>query len=141
MYIIIIVSSNLSIYQCSIKNLMLYDLFLISSILFKKKMFLYYIILSLIITLSFIYGCIFINVRHIYIKKSSLCITLVCLILSLLELITFNRSILSFQDVTTFVFNENSFNTKVCYAFGVDGVSIFFVILTTILTPMCLLTS
>lgn len=64
------------------------------------------------------------------------------------SLITFGISVLMWvlfdPDVASFQFVENRAwfeNFHINYAVGVDGLSIFFVLLTTIITPICILSS
>ena len=50
----------------------------------------------------------------------------------------FQKSIGSFQFVTKFLWLSN---LNLNFILGVDGISLFFVLLTTLLIPLCLLTS
>jgi len=71
-----------------------------------------------------------------YLKKLTLWFSFFVFFCSLFLLVTFNRSSIKFQFITEF--SWLSFLGTNC-AFGVDGISLFFVLLTTFLFPICLL--
>lgn len=78
------------------------------------------------------------STRHDLLKQIALvtsCITFIC---SLIIWIVFNKSIGSFQYVVKFLW-INSLNLNL--TLGVDGISLFFLLLTTLLIPLCLLVS
>ena len=67
------------------------------------------------------------------IRVFSLIIFIIEFILSLILLLIFDKSTSYFQFLSIFIFN----NWEIY--FGVDGISIFFIVLTTFLFPLCLL--
>ena len=76
--------------------------------------------------------------RHDLLKQIAFtvsCLTFVC---SLVLWIIFNKSMGTFQFVTKCLW-INSFNLNL--TLGVDGISLFFLLLTTLLIPLCLLVS
>ena len=78
------------------------------------------------------------NSRQLLLKKIALNISCATFILSLFLWVFFNKSVGLFQYVTKFfwipIFNIN-------FSLGVDGISLFFIMLTTLLIPLCLLAS
>jgi len=72
------------------------------------------------------------------VKELSLIFSIITFLLSILIWIFFDNSCSKFQFIDTF-FWVNSFN--IYFSLGIDGVSLFFVLLTTFLTPICLLSS
>jgi len=61
------------------------------------------------------------------------------LILSLTLWLKFDNNITGFQDLHYFYFNLPYLNLT--YSLGIDGISIFFILLTTLLIPLCVLAS
>ena len=72
------------------------------------------------------------------VKEISLVCSIITFLLSIIVWIFFDNSSSKFQFIDTF-FWINSFN--IYFSLGIDGVSLFFVLLTTFLTPICLLSS
>jgi len=73
-----------------------------------------------------------------YIKIFSIIFLFLIFILSLFLLLHFDNSTLKFQFVTEFNWFSNlNINNK----FGIDGISIFLILLTTLLFPICFLSS
>ena len=71
-------------------------------------------------------------------KYIALCVTLITFVLSLIMFVNFNTASAEFQ----FVEHREwlpSFN--IYYKLGVDGISLFFILLTTILTSVCIVAS
>lgn len=73
-----------------------------------------------------------------FIKRIALFTTISTFIVSLVLWIMFDNSTAAFQYVQTFHW---IYGTTFDFSFGVDGISLFFVILTTFLIPLCILTS
>jgi len=97
----------------------------------------------LIITLLLpLLGSIFLSItpssEHSLIRSTSLNFSCITFIFSLFLWFFFNKSLGSFQFVTKFFWIPN-LNLNI--VFGIDGISIFFIILTTLLIPLCFLTS
>jgi proton-translocating NADH-quinone oxidoreductase chain M len=74
------------------------------------------------------------NIRTI--KRVALCSSLLTFVVSLAAWVFFDSSTFSFQYVETLVWLP-SLNMNV--AVGIDGISLFFILLTTFLVPVCLL--
>ena len=78
------------------------------------------------------------NSRQLLLKTIALNISCATFVLSLFLWIFFNKSVGLFQYVTKFfwipIFNIN-------FSLGLDGISLFFILLTTLLIPLCLLAS
>jgi proton-translocating NADH-quinone oxidoreductase chain M len=72
----------------------------------------------------------------IQIRKTALNISLVTFLLSILLWIGFDKSTALFQFVDVFSWIPSS---NISCSIGIDGISLFFVILTTFLTPICIL--
>ena len=76
--------------------------------------------------------------NKLLLKQLALGISCLTFLLSLLVWIFFNKSVGTFQFVNTFfwisILNLN-------FPLGIDGISLFFLLLTTLLIPLCLLTS
>jgi len=87
-------------------------------------------------------GCIIIffipKENSLKIKQTGLNISLLTFILSLYLWINFDNSTANFQFVTKIDWIPYS---NLSFSLGIDGISLFFVILTTFLIPICLLTS
>jgi NADH-ubiquinone oxidoreductase chain 4 len=77
----------------------------------------------------------FIN-NEIKIKQITIITTIITFIISLFIYINFNPIIISYQ----FVENYISFGF-LQFQFGIDGISLYFLILTTFLTPIMILAS
>ena len=98
-------------------------------------------ILSVLLIFPLI-GVIFLMViphyNHLLLKITALFFSFVTFIISLLLWVWFDESTGFFQyvDVIYWIFDSSLFLTL-----GIDGISLFFVILTTLLIPLCLLTS
>jgi proton-translocating NADH-quinone oxidoreductase chain M len=99
-----------------------------------------YIILSLL--LIPLIGCAIIffipKENTLSIKQIGLNISLLTFILSLYLWINFDNSTANFQFVTKINWIPYS---NLSFSLGIDGISLFFIILTTFLIPVCLLTS
>ena len=72
------------------------------------------------------------------IKGSALLISLITFVLSLYLWAAFDNSTARFQYVEVYNWIENS---NINFVLGVDGISLFFVLLTTLLVPICILAS
>lgn len=97
----------------------------------KSNLLLFLIILPLIGAFFLIWTK---TKRNLY--KISLYVTLLNLWLSLFLLIFFDRSSSNFQFISEFDWLK-SFNINFCL--GIDGISLYFVLLTTFLIPLCIL--
>lgn len=73
-----------------------------------------------------------------FIKKLGLFTSFLTFFLSLLLWLFFDRTCVRFQFVYDFLWVSSS---NLNFSLGIDGISIFFVILTTLLIPLCLLAS
>jgi proton-translocating NADH-quinone oxidoreductase chain M len=83
------------------------------------------------------FGLLFINEPK-KIKNFSICITFITFFNSLFLFISFDQFITEFQ----FLFKLNWLqNFNINLIFGIDGISLLFILLTTLLIPLCLLTS
>lgn len=71
-------------------------------------------------------------------KQVALTVTIVQFLLSLLLLKDFDKTTSAFQFVEKFAWIEGY---NIYYHLGIDGISLFFVILTTLLMPICILAS
>jgi proton-translocating NADH-quinone oxidoreductase chain M len=78
------------------------------------------------------------NKEITYIKSIGLIFSLLTFILSLFLWIFFDKSTSKFQFVEEFIWIPSS---NINFYIGIDGISLFFVILTTFLIPLCLLAS
>lgn len=98
--------------------------------------------LLLIIIILPLLGSLVLSITPFYeqnlIRSTALNFSCLTFLLSLLLWFFFNKSLGSFQFVTKFFWIPN-LNLNI--VFGIDGISIFFVILTTLLIPLCFLTS
>lgn len=80
----------------------------------------------------------FIDDKNTYfLKKFSLFVSAFVLILSIFLLLKFDKSISNFQFIENYTFSTQYFNLN--FIFGLDGISIFLFILTTLLTFLCIL--
>jgi proton-translocating NADH-quinone oxidoreductase chain M len=102
-------------------------------------------LLSLVLTLPLIGVIILLFVPHWktqLIRNIALNFSLFTFLISLMLWVEFDNSTSKFQffqNYTSFQ-NENSFST-LNLIFGIDGISLFFIILTTFLIPVCILVS
>ena len=76
--------------------------------------------------------------KHDILKKFALSISCLTFFCSLIVWVIFNKSIGTFQFVTKCLW-ANSLNLNL--TLGIDGISLFFLLLTTLLIPLCLLVS
>ena len=76
--------------------------------------------------------------KHDLLKKVAFATSCSIFVLSLLLWVIFNKSVGTFQFVIK-IFWINNFNLNL--VLGIDGISLFFVLLTTLLIPLCLLIS
>ena len=98
-------------------------------------------LLSTLILLPLIgaFGMLFIPSRYSeVIKATVLSISLIEFILSLNLWMQFDHSTAKFQFVEVYEWIDNS---NIVFYLGIDGISLFFVLLTTLLIPICLLAS
>jgi proton-translocating NADH-quinone oxidoreductase chain M len=79
------------------------------------------------------------NYKIKYLKIISFSITLGALIFSLILWLRFNNNIIGFQELEYYYYKINLFNLT--YSLGIDGISLFFILLTTLLIPLCILAS
>ena len=100
-----------------------------------KNILLYLFILPLV-GISFLF--ITPSNRHLLLKQIAFSTSCITFIVSLLIWIFFNKFTGNFQFVTQ-VFWVNSLNLNL--TLGIDGISLFFLLLTTLLIPLCLLVS
>jgi len=93
------------------------------------------------IFLTLILGIVLILLTNKYffsfVKHLTLSISGIVLILSSLLLNSFNNNISGFQQVTTFTLDTNFLN--ISYSFGLDGISIHFFFLSSLLVFLCIL--
>lgn len=111
------------------------------------------IIIILVLTIfGILFGSFWLNQQKI--QKISLISSLFCFFLSNFMWIYFDRTYSSYQFISRQYFcNDNnassfmheniflSFANKFIVSFGIDGISLFFVLLSTFIIPLCLLTS
>ena len=64
-------------------------------------------------------------------------VSLITFIISIVLLVNFKADISEFQ----FIENKNLMNGVFTYSMGIDGISILFILLSTFLTPICILAS
>ena len=118
-------------------------------------MLIFFIISILFITINIILVGNFFKIQQDSVRSISLVSSMFCFFISLFFLIFFDRSTAHYQ------FSINDFYTsslslklsnllplnfflpinQFVISFGIDGISLFFVLLTTFITPLCLLTS
>jgi NADH-quinone oxidoreductase subunit M len=99
-------------------------------------------LLPIIISLP-LFGAIFIllftsNKNIQFTRQIGLFFSFITFILSLFLWVGFDRNYVRFQFVYDFVWVSS---TNLSFSLGVDGISIFFVLLTTLLISICLLAS
>ncbi|MAY74462.1 MAG: NADH-quinone oxidoreductase subunit M [Phycisphaerae bacterium] len=96
--------------------------------------------ISTLVTFPFITGVfiLFFPITPLHSKRISLLVTIVCFYLSILIWVLFDYSNDTFQFVETFSWYPSS---NVILSFGIDGISLMFILLTAFLMPICLLSS
>ncbi len=116
-------------------------------------MLLFAIFFILLITISIILVGNFFKIRQDTVRSITLMSTLLCFFLSMFFFILFDRSSTEYQFVLTYIDtnklggliylpqNVLYYTHQFFIAFGVDGISLFFVLLSTFLIPLCILTS
>lgn len=134
----------------NVEKLVFYVFFFISSIVFFSFIefafvfivdtFIFNFLLGIILLLlSFIlFLCFIPRAEVIVVKKYSLIFSIIIFILTLFLWIFYNIENGDFAFVVSFSWFEA---LNIYYTIGIDGISIFFVILTTFLIPICILTS
>jgi len=107
----------------------------------------------LLVTIFIILVGNFFKIQQDTVRSISLISTFLCFFLSIFFLILFDRSSTEYQFTLLHISTNNlggfiEFPQNISYytnqfflSFGVDGISLFFVLLSTFLTPLCLLTS
>ena len=98
------------------------------------------ILLNIILLLVFFIGLLLMIPKHqiVLIKQLTLFFSLVIFLFSLFLWIFFNNEIGNFVFVTQIPWLTS---LNIYYSLGVDGISLFFIILTAFLTPICILIS
>ena len=77
-----------------------------------------------------------------FIKKLVLCGSFLCFFLAIALFILFDKSNIGYQFLILQFFGIKSYWFYSCYfALGIDGISLFFILLITFLIPLCLLLS
>lgn len=96
--------------------------------------------ISTLVTFPFITGVfiLFFPISSHLSKRISLLVTVVCFYLSTLMWVLFDPSCDTFQFIETFSWYPSS---NVAISFGIDGISLMFILLTAFLVPVCLLSS
>jgi len=79
------------------------------------------------------------NYKLNLLKLFSLYASMGALLFSLLFWIRFNNNMIGFQEIEYYYYKIPLLNLT--YSLGIDGISIFFIILTTFLIPLCILAS
>ena len=112
-------------------------------IYFLFKMLLFIILIILILVSLFILFAIKYNIEQKIIQSISLKASVFCFFLSIFFWILFDRSNIKYQFILKkkFMSDELSQNLINHISFGIDGISLFFIILSTFIIPLCLLTS
>jgi len=98
-------------------------------------------LLLILIALPLFGACLLLFVNERYtalIRQIALTTSLLTFFLSLFLWIGFDKSTIDFQFVSHFIWFSFS---NISFSFGVDGVSLFFILLTTLLIPLCILAS
>ena len=106
-------------------------------------MLLFIILIILLLVSLFILIAIKNNIDQKKIQSISLKTSVVCFFLSIFFWILFDRSNIKYQFILkkNFITDELSQNLINHISFGIDGISLFFIILSTFIIPLCLLTS
>jgi NADH-quinone oxidoreductase subunit M len=118
------------------------------------------IIFILIATILIILVGNFFKIQQGTVRSISLIATLLCFFLSIFFFLLFDRSTANYQFILSNIFSNYDSNYLSMYkphwvglannydfgyfflvSFGLDGISLFFVLLTTFITPLCLLTA
>ena len=103
-------------------------------------MLLFIIIFVLFVLLLVISFFSHFSTNSIFIRKLALSGSLFCFFLSAGLFIFFDKSNIGYQFLILQFFGiKSSFFYSCYFAFGIDGISLFFIILTTFLIPLCLL--
>ena len=122
-------------------------------LLFFINMLLFSIFLLLLVTILIILVGSFFKIRQDTVRSISLISTLLSFFLSMFFFILFDRSSTEYQFTLLHISTNRlggfiEFPQSIMYythqffmSFGVDGISLFFVLLSTFLIPLCLLTS
>jgi proton-translocating NADH-quinone oxidoreductase chain M len=117
------------------------------------NMLLFTIFFLLLVTIFIILVGNFFKIQQDTVRSISLISTFLCFFLSIFFLILFDRSSTEYQFTLLHISTNNlggfiEFPQNISYytnqffmSFGVDGISLFFILLSTFLTPLCLLTS
>jgi NADH-quinone oxidoreductase subunit M len=92
-----------------------------------------------LIALPIIGSALVLRLPETWARSTGLLFSWVTFLLSLFLWILFDRGTAQFQFLETFDWVAGAHNLKMC--FGVDGISLFFILLTTRLIPLCLLAS
>ncbi len=85
-----------------------------------------------------LFSSIFVLFSNSFIKEISLSCSIIVFYFSLFLWIFFDNSLSQYQFVTSFSFSTF---TSLTFSFGLDGISLFFILLTTLLVPLCFLFS
>ena len=111
-------------------------------------MFYIYIIVILISTISLVIISNLLNIGQKVIQSICLLNTIFCFFLSTFIWILFDRSSSEYQFIYKGFFLEKTITSEIniplynfIISFGIDGISIFFILLSIFLIPLCLLTS
>ena len=103
-----------------------------------RKMFTFNYLLFIIFIIFFSIFITFFLKEEIIIKKFNIFITFIIFFLSLFLWISFDKFSSNFQ----YFYNINwLLYYNINFSLGIDGISLFFIILTTFLIPICLLIS
>ena len=95
----------------------------------------------LILSLILLFICwLFSKFDVLIAQKFLLSLVIISFGLSVTLLLVLDQTVCSFQEITFYFFNVGTF-FFLNIAFGVDGISIFFIVLTTGLTPLCIILS
>jgi proton-translocating NADH-quinone oxidoreductase chain M len=106
-------------------------------------MLLFIILLLLISTVFLIINGSFLNLDQKRIQSFSLMSTVICFFLSIFFWVFFDRGSLKYQFILKNYLLSNGFSQNLLghISFGIDGISLFFILLSTFIVPLCLLTS
>ena len=97
-----------------------------------------FVFLLTVLVLGIFFLCISTSNNILYLRKIALATSIIVFYLSLFLWIFFDKTSLFFQYLTFFQW-FSFFN--ISFLLGIDGLSLFFVILTTFLMPICILSS
>jgi len=133
--------NNVKLYKKTILNFLflfvIYLLFVNEGFITLLTTNLFFVIIVLLVTSVLIVSCIPHEMKNL-IRFSSFVITSFTYFLSLFLWVFFDRSTPKFQYICN-LGNMYFLNTDII--FGIDGISLFFVILTTLITPILILSS